>query len=92
MIIQLAKNITEVQRDCIVAAIDKLGYKTTHVNTQRGSYLVSIGKKEFDLRTLGSLPGISDIHRVSDELGKPNLIDTPTLVIRRSNFGQRSLS
>jgi 3-deoxy-7-phosphoheptulonate synthase len=28
---------------------------------------VAIGKKEFDIRTLGHLPGIADIHRVSDE-------------------------
>jgi 3-deoxy-7-phosphoheptulonate synthase len=37
------------------------------VKTQHGDYLVAIGKKEFDIRQLGHMPGISDIHRVSDD-------------------------
>ena len=67
MIIQLSKSISQDQKDSIVSAIGKLGYKTTEVKTQKGHYLVGIGKREFDLRSLGHLPGISDIHRVSDD-------------------------
>ena len=67
MIIQLSKTISQDQKESIVSAIGKLGYKTIDVKTQQGNYLVGIGKKEFDLRALGHLPGISDIHRVSDD-------------------------
>lgn len=67
MIIQLSKQITAVEKELIVNAVNKLGYKANEVNTQRSSYLVAIGKKEFDIRTLGSLSGIQDIHRVSDD-------------------------
>lgn len=67
MIIQLSKHITADQRDQLIAAITKLGYKANGVTTQVANYIVAIGKKEFDIRTLGSLPGIEDIHRVSDD-------------------------
>ncbi len=67
MIIQLQQNITSAQKANIIDVISKLSYKATEVNTQKGNYLVSIGKKEFDIRSVGSLPGIADIHRVSDD-------------------------
>ncbi len=67
MIIQLSKTISPAQKELIVSVIAKLGYKTTEVKTGQGHYLVGIGKREFDLRSLGHLPGIADIHRVSDD-------------------------
>jgi len=67
MIIQLQSTITPQDKQSIVSKIAMLNYKTTEVNTQIGSYLVAIGKKEFDIRQLGHLPGIVDIHRVSDD-------------------------
>src|SRR5580704_2155062 len=67
MIVQLTKTILPEEKNKIVATITSLGYKTTEVMTQQGHYLVGIGKKEFDLRSLGHLPGIADIHRVSDD-------------------------
>jgi 3-deoxy-7-phosphoheptulonate synthase len=67
MIIQLQQNITSDQKDKIIEAVNRLSYKSTEVTTQNGKYLVSIGKKEFDIRSLGYFPGIVDIHRVSDD-------------------------
>jgi 3-deoxy-7-phosphoheptulonate synthase len=67
MIIQLQKNISSDQKLLIQDKAGELGYKITEVNTQRGVYLVGIGKNEFDIRSLGHLPGITDIHRVSDD-------------------------
>ena len=67
MIIQFQTTATTEQKSSIVQAVNALGYKTTAVQTQTGSYLVCIGKKEFDLRSLGHMPGIKDIHRVSDD-------------------------
>ncbi len=67
MIIQLKHSITKEQKASIIDVVNKLAYKSTEVNTQNGKYLVSIGKKEFDIRSIGHLPGIADIHRVSDD-------------------------
>jgi 3-deoxy-7-phosphoheptulonate synthase len=67
MIIQLQSSIATTQKDTIISKVSALGYKVTQVDTQLQSYLVAIGKKEFDIRQLGFLPGIADIHRVSEE-------------------------
>lgn len=67
MIIQLTTNIEAQARQAILDKVKTLDYKTTEVITQKGKYLVCIGKKEFDIRQLGNMPGIKDIHRVSDD-------------------------
>jgi len=67
MIIQLQKNITPTDRLAITEKVKALQYKITEVITQKGVYLIGIGKKDFDIRQLGHLPGIADIHRVSDD-------------------------
>ena len=67
MIIQLQKNIDDNLRRQIVEKINSLKYSTTEVRTQKGEYIIGIGKKEFDIRQLGNMPGIADIHIVSDD-------------------------
>lgn len=67
MIIQLKSTLTDAEKQNIVSAIQSIGYKSNEVKTQRAHYLVGIGKKDFDIRKLGHLPGIADIHRVSDD-------------------------
>lgn len=67
MIIQFTPSVTAEEKSKINQSVASLGYKSTEVKTQSGHYLVGIGKKEFDLRTLGYMPGIKDIHRVSDD-------------------------
>ena len=67
MIIQLTSSITGTEKQDLLEQVQKIGYKTTEVRTQRGYYLVCIGKKEFDIRRLGHMPGMQDIHRVSDD-------------------------
>lgn len=67
MIIQFVKNISASSKESILQMVKAQEYKTTEVLTQQGHYLICIGKKEFDLRTLGHMPGIADIHRVSDD-------------------------
>jgi 3-deoxy-7-phosphoheptulonate synthase len=66
MIIQLEKNVSEKQKQQILDAITGIKYKATEVNTQFGKYLVCIGKNDFDIRLMGNLQGIRDVHRVSD--------------------------
>ena len=66
MIIQLQPQIQPSQKERILSSVENIGYKTTEVKTQQGNYLVCIGKNEFDIRSIGSLPGVQDVHRVSD--------------------------
>ncbi len=67
MIIQIDKKASAEEKRNIEEVVKEFGYKTTSVKTQVGEYLIGIGKKDFDIRKVGSLPGISDIHRVSDD-------------------------
>lgn len=66
MIIQLKKNITEKQKKLILDSVNSIGYQVNEVKTQFSHYLVSVGKKEFDIRQIGLMEGIRDVHRVSD--------------------------
>jgi 3-deoxy-7-phosphoheptulonate synthase len=67
MLIQLKDNITSDDKNQIIDKIAGLKYKPTEVNTQKGSYLIAIGKKDFDIRDIGHMEGIADIHFVSDD-------------------------
>jgi 3-deoxy-7-phosphoheptulonate synthase len=67
MIIQLEKNVSLVEKELILSKVKSLEYKTNEVKTQKGHYIVCIGKKDFDIRQLGHIQGIADIHRVSDD-------------------------
>ena len=67
MLIQLEKTVNADQKKDIIQKISDLKYKTTEVSTQKGNYLVGIGKKDFDIRDIGHMPGIQDIHIVSDD-------------------------
>src|ERR1051325_8631964 len=66
MIIQLKEKVKQGYKENIIAKVNASGYKTTEVRTQRGNYLVCIGKKDIDIRSIGSLEGVADVHRVSD--------------------------
>ena len=67
MLIQLEPTISPENQAAIIAQIEAAKYKVTEVTTQRAHYLIGIGKADFDLRTVGQLPGVQDIHRVSDD-------------------------
>lgn len=67
MIIQLQQGIPADVKENILQQLSGISYKSTEVQTQQGHYLVAIGKKDFDIRTIGQLAGVADIHRVSDE-------------------------
>lgn len=67
MIIQFEQDIKEDQKVAIINRVKGLKYKPTEVNTQKGDYLIGTGKKDFDIRTIGYMDGIKDIHIVSDD-------------------------
>jgi 3-deoxy-7-phosphoheptulonate synthase len=67
MIIQLEPTLSEHYRTDVLQAVRTIGYKPTPVKTQFGDYVVCVGKKDFDMRSLGSLVGVRDVHYVSDD-------------------------
>ncbi len=67
MIIQLDKEINGELRSSVERELQAQKYKTTFVRTQFGDYLIGTGKKSFDIRKIGHLEGILDIHVVSDD-------------------------
>jgi len=67
MIIQLESTLQESIKSDVLSAVKKIGYKPTPVTTQFGNYVVCVGKKDFDIRSLGSIAGVRDIHYVSDD-------------------------
>ena len=67
MIIQLEKGTNGALLEKVAKTLSSLKYKTTQVETQYGNYIVGTGKKAFDIRSIGHLEGIKDIHVVSDD-------------------------
>lgn len=66
MIIQLQPTASPAQQARITEEIQAIGYKANEVQTQKGHYLIAIGKKAFDIRRIGALAGVKDVHRVTD--------------------------
>ncbi len=66
MIIRLKRDIRPEQKQSVIQNLENIGYQSSEVKTQYGHYLIGVGKREFDIRRIGMLPGIADIHRVSD--------------------------
>ncbi|MDX1407824.1 MAG: 3-deoxy-7-phosphoheptulonate synthase, partial [Saprospiraceae bacterium] len=66
MIIQLEETCSATALAAIRRNIERVGYQHNDVITQSGHYLVCIGSGDFDIRSIGALGGIQDIHRVSD--------------------------
>ncbi len=66
MIIQLHPETSQADHTSIVDAVVGQSFKVNEINTQQGKYLVCIGKNDIDMRSIGNLPGVKDIHRVSD--------------------------
>ena len=66
MIITLDPGSTNEQIIAIEKKLGTFGYEANHIKTQKAHYIVGIGKQLFDIRYLGQLEGVQDVHRVSD--------------------------
>ena len=66
MIIQLEKNISRAEKEKLFEKLHSLKIDARPVKTNFKEYIVGILSGEFDLREIGNMPGIADIHRVSD--------------------------
>ncbi len=67
MVIQIEKNIRAEHQTAILEKLKAAGFKAIEVNTQTARYIISVGKAAVDIRSIGQLQGICDIHRVTDE-------------------------
>lgn len=66
MIVQLEHGISEERRTVAIDALRALGLQLTEVQTQYRGYVVCLKDKPLDIRTVGAIPGVVDVHRVSD--------------------------
>lgn len=66
MIIQLTQNLAEEVVASLTEQIQDFGFKVTEVTTQMGRYLIALGDPGQDIRRIGSLAGVRDVHVVSD--------------------------
>jgi len=67
MIIQLNPEINPDEKKQVLNAISEHHCQAKEVSTQLGNYLLVLGNIDFDIRRIGNLPGIKDIHRVTDD-------------------------
>ncbi len=66
MLIQLKDTCTDNEIDVIIRLVESFGYKPALVQTQYARYMICLGSFEVDIRAVGNLPGIKDIHVVAD--------------------------
>ena len=66
MIIQLDPGISHATKEKVLAELRIKKLKLVDVKTQVNQYLVALGPVDFDLRQIGHLDGIHDIHVVND--------------------------
>lgn len=66
MILQLEKNINNTQKEDLISSLGKFTKSVSEVQTQKGFYLVALEKGDIDIREIGHLSGVKDVHVVSD--------------------------
>lgn len=66
MIIQCAEEIQPQELENLQEQVKSFGLKVTEVTTQIGKYLIALGNYDIDIRRIGNLRGVKDVHRVSD--------------------------
>jgi 3-deoxy-7-phosphoheptulonate synthase len=66
MIVSLSAKAGSAEVAAVRSVLESLSFISTEVKTQTGRYLVAIGSKEVDIRRIGCLSGVRDVHRVND--------------------------
>jgi 3-deoxy-7-phosphoheptulonate synthase len=66
MIIQCKEDIRAEELGELREQVKALGLKVSDVSTQAGRYMIALGSYEVDIRRIGALAGVKDVHRVSD--------------------------
>lgn len=81
MIIQLKKEISKASNVALLKEIHDSKIESYPVSTQAGDYLICVPKKDFDIRRIGAMEGVADLHRVS---GNHKLVSSKWKVRRTS--------
>jgi 3-deoxy-7-phosphoheptulonate synthase len=66
MIIQLEKNSNQSDLNQLFTLLESNKIKFSSIQTQSGNYIVGIVQQDFDIRKIGKLNGVKDVHRVTD--------------------------
>jgi 3-deoxy-7-phosphoheptulonate synthase len=66
MIIELEKNIAADKFQAIEYLLTNHKLQSNKVNTNNNLFIVAIGNASVDIRTIGNLPGVKDVHKVTD--------------------------
>ncbi len=66
MIIQLHQDISEQDRHVLNKILSDNNIKTKEISTQFNDYIIGILSKEIDIRLIGNIKGVKDVHRVTD--------------------------
>lgn len=68
MIIQLQPDITAQQKQAVLDSLTSLKFTSREIETNHKTYLVCPESKTFDIRIIGHLPGVADVHIVKDQV------------------------
>ena len=66
MIIQLHNKITEKDRNTLNKILSDNKIKFSEISTQFKRYIIGILSNEIDIRLIGNIKGVKDVHRVTD--------------------------
>ena len=66
MIVQLRADASPEEVEKVNSLLVSNGYSATDVRTHGGNYLIATGAGKIDIRRIGQLPAVRDVHRVSD--------------------------
>ncbi|MBS3775200.1 MAG: 3-deoxy-7-phosphoheptulonate synthase [Bacteroidales bacterium] len=67
MIIQLHKHISREEKEYLDNLLKDHRFNVKRVHTQLGEYIIALGKEDIDIRTIGNLKGVEDVHAVHDD-------------------------
>lgn len=67
MILQLENNINKSQKNELISSLQQFAKSVSEVQTQKGFYLVALEKANIDIREIGQIAGVKDVHVVSDD-------------------------
>lgn len=66
MIIQLERSASATEKDHVNTLLQSMGFSINEIETNDGRYIVSPENKSVDIRRIGNLPGVADVHVVKD--------------------------
>ena len=67
MIIQLKDNVTDQEYEALSQILNSRKFQYSAVKTQLGNYLIALKGSETDIRSIGNLPAVKDVHAVNDK-------------------------